>query len=224
MGVASHLNIRIEEYDARIRTFVPTYEEMISAAAGVLRLLQNRSPTILDLGIGPGELAERCLAVCPDGTMIGIDIDPAMLEVARKRLAKRSAPRLIKGDFREIALPHCDAIVACIALHHVRSAEEKRELYKKCAQALRPGGLFVSADCFPAREPRLAQAHRELWLAHLEKSYSRAEAENHLTSWAGEDFYFPLLDELEWLRAAGLKTEVVWRQNAFAVIMGSRSS
>lgn len=222
MGVASHLQIKIEEYDARIRTFVPTYEEMISVAAEMLRLLREQAPTILDLGIGTGELADRCLTVHSDGQIVGIDIDPAMLEVARKRLEGHSMVRLIKGDFREVVLPPCNAIVSCIALHHVPSPEEKKQLYKKCAQALQPGGLFVSADCFPAREESLAKAQRESWLIHLRKTYSPPEAEAHLASWAGEDFYFPLSDELQWLQEAGFMTEVVWRQNAFAVIAGHR--
>jgi tRNA (cmo5U34)-methyltransferase len=222
MSVAAHLNIRIEEYDARIRTFVPTYEEMISTAAEILRLLRKQSPTVLDLGIGTGELADRCHTVHPAGQIVGIDIDPAMLEVARKRLEGRAAIRLIKGDIREVVLPPCDAIVSCIALHHVPSPKEKKRLYEKCAQALQPGGLFVSADCFPASEESLAKAQRESWLAHLRKTYSPAEAETHLASWAGEDFYFPLSEELQWLQESGLKSEVVWRQNAFAVIMGHR--
>lgn len=220
MSVASHLNIKIEEYDARIRTFVPWYEEMISLTAGSLRFLRKPAPTILELGIGTGELADRCLAVHPRAMVIGVDTDPAMLEIARGRLAKHSTAELIQGDFREVVLPPCDAIVSCIALHHIPSPEEKRQLYSKCAQALPPGGLFVSADCFPADEKRLARAQRESWLTHLMGTYERSEAEAHLAAWAKEDFYFPLSMEAEWLKEAGFKTEVLWRREAFAVIVG----
>ena len=75
-----------------------------------------------------------------------------------------------------------DAIVACISLHHVRTPEEKRRFYGKCHAALRRPGLLVTADCFPGAEPMLAAEHREAWLAHLERSYSRPEAEAHLLS------------------------------------------
>jgi hypothetical protein len=78
--------------------------------------------------------------------------------------------------------------------------------------------VLVTADCFPARDRRLAAEHREGWLAHLERSGSRAEAEAHLASWAGEDVYFPLADELDWLAAAGLGPEVLWREGGFAVV------
>lgn len=219
MSVSSHLNIRTEEYDARIRTFVPFYEEMLTAAAGILNLFRGKSPTIVDLGIGTGELAHRCLAVRSDANLIGIDIDPWMLNIAKVRLERTAPVNLVQGDFREVSIPQCDAIVSCIALHHVKSAEEKRRFYKRCARSLRPGGLFVSADCFPARDEELAMAQREAWLAHLGRTYSREESEGHLASWAAEDFYFPLPDELQWLQDAGFMTEIVWRRDAFAVLL-----
>ena len=36
MGVATHLGIKLSEYDARIRTFIPDYEEMLGVAAEVI--------------------------------------------------------------------------------------------------------------------------------------------------------------------------------------------
>src|SRR5688572_15924588 len=165
MSVASHLHIRIDEYDARIRTFVPYYEAMIAVVADALRLLDSAAPTIIDLGIGTAALAERCLAIRPDARLIGMDIDPAMLDAARVRLTGASRVELVTANFLEAPIPLCDAMVACIALHHVRVPEHKRAFYQSCARALRPGGLLISADCFPAREERIAARQRDAWLA-----------------------------------------------------------
>ena len=33
MGAASHLGIDLREYDSRIRTFIPGYDELLDAAA-----------------------------------------------------------------------------------------------------------------------------------------------------------------------------------------------
>ena len=222
MSVAGHLNIQVEEYDARIRTFVPHYEHMIGTAAESLRLLDIPAPTIVDLGVGTGALAARCLSVRPDARLIGIDLDPAMLGLASGRLAERSNVELRTGNFLESPVPSCDAIVACVALHHVSTPEKKQELYRTCARALRSGGLLVSADYFPARDERLAAQQRAEWVAHLEQFYSHADAVGYLESWAGEDTYFPLEDELGWLRAAGLLPEVVWRAQGFAVVAAGR--
>jgi len=218
MTVANHLHIPLDEYDARIRTFVPGYEELIGNAAGALRLVSAASPVIIDLGIGTGALAAACLELRSDASLVGFDSDPGMLKAADARLARFARVRLEEADFTAVDLPACDAFVACISLHHIRTPDAKRAFYAKCHHALRPAGIFVSADCFPARHAALATLQREAWLAHLEAGYGRAEAESHLASWAGEDVYFPLETELEWLRAAGFEPEVIWRRDGFAVV------
>ena len=59
MGVATHLGIKLADYDSRIRTFIPHYEEMLDVAAAAI---QPRARTIVDLGIGTGALSARCHA------------------------------------------------------------------------------------------------------------------------------------------------------------------
>jgi tRNA (cmo5U34)-methyltransferase len=218
MSVAGHLGIQVAEYDTRIRTFVPHYEQMLAIAAETLRLLDVATPTVVDLGAGTGALSAGCLAVRPDASLIGIDADPAMLEMARVRLAVHSGIELRVANFIGAAPPPCDAIVACLSLHHVSTPETKQRLYASCSHALTAGGLFVSADFFPARDAGLAARQRQHWVEHLERSYSRREALAYLESWAEEDTFFPLEDELDWLRDAGLNPEVVWRADGFAVI------
>lgn len=220
MGVAAHLGIRIDEYDARIRTFIPSYETMLDRAADTLTGLRRRAPVILDLGIGSGALAARCLSRVPDARVIGIDEDVEMLALAHARL--RSRTRTIAGSFLTTDLPRCDAIVASLALHHVRTPDMKRALYRRCAAALRSGGILVTADCFLARTARARTRHRAAWRRHLTRSYSASEASAFLRAWAKEDTYLALADERALLRAAGFATDVRWRRDSFAVITGTR--
>lgn len=219
MGVAAHLGIRIDEYDARIRTFIPSYEMMLDRAADTLTGLRRRA-VIVDLGIGSGALAARCLSRVPDARVIGIDEDVEMLALARTRLRHRA--RTIAGSFLTTDLPRCDAIVASLALHHVRTPDMKLALYRRCAASVRPGGVLVSADCYLARTARTRTRHRAAWRRHLMRSYSSAEASAFLRVWAKEDTYFALGDETELLRAAGFTPDVRWRRNSFAVITGTR--
>jgi len=222
MGVAEHLRIDLGEYDARIRTFVPGYDELITNAADALHFVHASSPTVVDLGIGTGALAAACLGIRPDASLIGLDTDAGMLEAARSRLAGFPRVNFVQADFLSAELPLSDALVACLSLHHVPTAAAKRAFYRKCHDALRPSGILVTADCLPGRERGVAARHRESWLAHLQESYSRADAEGHLASWADEDVYFALEDELDWLRSAGFATETVWRREGFAVIIAFR--
>ncbi len=223
MSVARHLGIELGEYDARIRGFVPGYGEMLAEAAGALARLAAPHPVIVDLGIGTGALAAACLAVRPGARLIGIDADAAMLEGARARLAALPGIELRQDDFTRAELPSCDAIVACLALHHVRTPEAKGALYRRCAATLRTGGCLVTADRFVG-EGSAADAERATWIAHLERTYSTAEAEEYLSTWAEEDVYFPLAQELRWIGEAGLEAEMAWRRDGFAVLVGRRIS
>jgi SAM-dependent methyltransferase len=218
MGVASHLGIRLDEYDARIRTFVPHYERMLEVVAETLGVLAGDAPTIVDLGIGTGALSARCIAVRPNAHLIGIDGDEGMLDAARVRLAGHASIDLIRADFLDHPIPSCDAIVASIALHHIRTPDRKKAFYATCRDALRPGGLLLTADAFPGTQPKLAARHHEAWLEHLMLSYSRIEAEEYLRAWSGEDVYLPLEDEVAWLRETGFATDIVFREDGLAVL------
>ena len=223
MSVATHLGIPLDEYDARIRTFIPGYEQMLDAAAQALRALAARAPAIVDLGTGTGALAARCLDVRSDARLVGIDADPGILAAARRRLAARAAvASFVQGSFLDTPLPNADAIVASLSLHHVRTRARKRQLYADCREVLAPHGLLVTADCFPSSDPRLAELERQAWRAHLRRAYSDAETDAYFAAWAAEDVYVPLEDELALLRAAGFVTDVPWRRAPFGVIVATR--
>jgi ubiquinone/menaquinone biosynthesis C-methylase UbiE len=222
MSVSNHLHIAIDEYDKKIRTFVPHYETMIGLIEDSVSLVRGPSPTIVDMGIGTGALANACLKTFPKARMIGIDLDAGMLDLAKRRLTSVSSVEYIHEDFCDIDLPQADAVVACVSLHHIRTPLEKQKLYARIFKALNKGGVFLSADYYPAVEPSLARRHRVTWLGHLQQSYSPSESEQFLQAWSGEDVYFPLEDELTWIQDAGFRPEVVWRKDGFAVMAGFR--
>jgi len=213
MSVASHLGIALDQYDARIRTFIPDYEEMLAAGAACV---PSDARTVVDLGIGTGALAEQTLKAARRATIVGIDSDAAILEVARRRLRRRA--RFVTGSFLTAELPRCDAVVASLALHHVRTRRAKARLYRKIARTLRSGGVFVTVDCHPAADRGLALAQRAAWAAHLRRSYGTTGARRFLAAWAQEDVYVPLEAEVRLIEQAGLRSAIVWRQGMFAVV------
>lgn len=220
-GASAHLGIRLEEYDERIRTFVPHYDEMLETVGAVVAELAPAAPRVLDIGIGTGALSARCLDARPAARITGVDSDPAMLEMARARLGATAVAGLHEGDFLGFEPPASDVVVASLALHHVADAAAKRALYARLRASLAAGGLLVVADCFPPSEPALRSAGMERWTAHLRRWYDAPEAEGYLAAWAREDTYFPLAEELAWMREAGLTVDVVWRRDLFAVVLGT---
>jgi len=218
MGVATHLGIKLGEYDAVIRTLIPHYQELISAAGAVVGTLAGRNPAVVDLGTGTGALAARILKARPTARVTGIDEDAGMLAMAGSRLEGRLTA--IHGNFERTPLPRCDVVSASFALHHIRTSRRKAAVYTRCFRALRRGGLMVSADCCLAATPALQHRHREAWLMHLRKRYSAARSAAYLRAWGKEDVYFTLDQEVTLLTEAGFGVEIVFRKDCFAVVVG----
>jgi tRNA (cmo5U34)-methyltransferase len=216
-SVATHLGITLSEYDRRIRSFIPHYDEMLDAA--VLPVDPNAG-TVLDIGIGTGALAVRCLRVAPGAALVGIDADPAMIAIIQQRLGGRAS--VICGDFRRVAFPRIDVAVSSLALHHVRTRPAKARLYRRIFRALSAGGVFVSADCCPADDHTVAALQERAWRAHLRQQYTSRETPSYFRSWQREDAYGSLNAEMQLFQAAGFRTEVIWRRGPFAVIAGHR--
>ena len=223
MGAAAHLGIDLGEYDLRIRTFIPGYEQLLEIAANALAaMVRRRSPVIVDLGIGTGALAAACLAAKPSARIVGVDEDEEMLAAARGRLGRKVAP--LRGSFETIDLPRCDAVVASLALHHIPTNERRRRLFRRVHRALRPGGVLIIADCYLAADARMRAADRAYWIAHLRRSYTARQSEGYLRAWAREDSYARLADEIRLLDRAGLSADVAGRRASFAVITAKKDA
>jgi ubiquinone/menaquinone biosynthesis C-methylase UbiE len=218
MSVAAHLGIKPGEYDKAIAALIPHYFALLDGAAHAVDVIARNAPAVVDLGTGSGTLALRILKVRPKARIIGIDEDAAMLDVACKRLRNRI--QTIEENFEQIRIPRCDVVSASFSLHHVATGGRKAALYKRCFTSLRPGGMFVSADCYLASSSTMQQRHRQAWLDHLKRTYTARKAEQFLRAWAREDVYFTLDREIELLKEAGFSVEVTWRQDSFAVLVG----
>ena len=57
MSVASHLDVTPAKYDARIRSLIPLYDELIAEVARALGHAGRPVRIVVDLGIGTGALA-----------------------------------------------------------------------------------------------------------------------------------------------------------------------
>ncbi len=224
--VLAHLGLRPREYDRTIRTFIPGYEEMLATVVRWLRGHLAPGGVVVDLGAGTGALSSAVLDAIPDARLELVDVDPTMLEVAGERLAPHAGRyRLRRTTFAE-PLPPCDAVVASLALHHVVTLPEKRELYRRIREALRPGGLLLVADAAVHEAGRARQRVFAEWSAFMQtQGISAAEAEAHFAQWATEDHYQPLVAELDALAAAGFPfPDCFWKEGPICVFGGFRDA
>lgn len=128
----------------------PFRPQFFAAFAGELRGCV--APKILELGSGPGFLAEYLLSQFPDATYHLFDFSPQMLELSRTRLARfagqisfHEGSFLAEDWWYPLPAPF-DAIVSMQAIHEVRQAERIPPLYGELVSLLREGGSVLIAD------------------------------------------------------------------------------
>lgn len=222
-SVSSHLQLRVAEYDELIRRLVPAYPAMRPVQLELLALaLPEGGGRVLDLGGGTGALAAAIAERFPAAEIEIWDTDPEMLGTARERCtAFGNRVRYVRRSFTD-PLPPCDAVAACIALHHVKDLSIKAGIYRNIFAALRPGGIFVNADTAVCAGPILRDHAFELWARSMApQGIDRPQALAHFASWANEDYYPPLITELGMLASAGFaEPECFWREAA-AVVFGA---
>jgi tRNA (cmo5U34)-methyltransferase len=222
-SVSGHLKLRVAEYDELIRRLVPAYPAMRPVQLDLVALgLPRRGGLVLDLGGGTGALAAAIAERFPSTSVEIWDTDPEMLATARERCAAfGERVRYVEKSFAE-PLPQCDAVAACIALHHVKDMAVKRAIYRNIFAALRPGGIFVNADTAVPATPALRDHAFRLWARSMAAhGIGEKEAYSHFASWAHEDYYPPLATELQLLADAGFaEPECFWREAA-AVVFGA---
>lgn len=221
-SVSSHLRIEIADYDRFIRTVIPGYDAMRTVQLELLAHCLPAQGRVLDLGGGTGALAAAVAGKFP-GVQVEIwDTDPTMLDVARARCAEfGERVNYVERSFAG-PLPKCDAVVACIALHHVKNLAAKTKIYANIRRALRRGGLFANADCTMSSAPNLRKASFRGWADFVRgQGFTASETRRHFAAWAKDDFYPPLGTELELLRKAGFnEPDCFWKDAPFAVFGG----
>jgi SAM-dependent methyltransferase len=156
------------DYPAEVRTALP--DEAMASFAGVDNpFAAGRLPVggrIVDLGSGGGfDCFVAAELVGPTGSVVGVDMTPAMLERAR-RVANRLALRNV--EFREgilEALPVADGWADVVISNGVLNlVADKARALGEARRVLRPGGVLQFADIAVEGEvPAPAKCDIELW-------------------------------------------------------------
>ena len=225
-SVEGHLKLNVADYDRLIRQLVPGYAAMREAHMALLRKLlpADRRTLVLDLGGGTGALAEAVADTLPHAEVEIWDIDRAMLGLARERCARfGDRVRTVERSFTE-PLTSCDAVVACIALHHLKDLTVKVAIYRNIFAALKPGGAFLNADLAVAASGALHEFTYAEWIrAMAPHGIDEPQARAHFASWAHEDYYPPLATELRLLADGGFADpECFWRELPCGIFGGMK--
>ncbi len=155
-------------YDAALIEGLP--DDLMASFAGVANPFHFGLPrpgeTVLDIGSGAGvDAIIAAKAVGPEGRVIGIDMTPEMLELARRNAATVRATNV---DFREGLMERlpvdAGSIDLVISNGVLNLTIDKYRAYQQVFRALRPGGRIQIADvCVDRPVPEKAKRDIDPW-------------------------------------------------------------
>jgi len=118
---------------------------------------------VLELGSGPGYLAEHVLERCPElASYTLLDFSEPMLALSRLRLSRFPRAALVQADFRTDAWVEAlsepfDCVVSMQAIHEARHKQHATGLYQRVHRSLGAKGSVLICDHTPLDDsPRSA--------------------------------------------------------------------
>ncbi|MFB6906946.1 class I SAM-dependent methyltransferase [Streptomyces sp. P11-1] len=174
-----------ESWDRQQEWYMPDREERFRVMLDMVEAVVGPAPRVLDLACGTGSITDRLLQRFPDATSTGVDLDPALLAIARGTFEGDDRVTFVTADLKDpewtARLPHTsyDAVLTATALHWLHS-EPLAALYGQLGKLVRDGGVFMNADrTIDPDTPRINAAER----AHRHAGMDRAKAAGAL-DWA----------------------------------------
>ncbi|MET8124463.1 class I SAM-dependent methyltransferase [Streptomyces sp. NPDC005065] len=174
-----------QSWDRQQEWYMPDREERFRVMLDMVEAVVGPEPRVLDLACGTGSITDRLLKRFPEATSTGVDLDPALLAIARGSFAGDERATFVTADLKDPEwverLPHdtYDAVLTATALHWLHS-EPLTTLYGQLAGLVRDGGVFMNADrMIDTTTPRINAAER----AHRHAAMDRAKAAGTL-DWA----------------------------------------
>jgi SAM-dependent methyltransferase len=128
----------------------PWRADFFAAIVHELVSLDVPSASVLELGSGPGFLAERVLQALPDVTYTLLDSSAAMQELARVRIGRSVGVQFVSADFKRDrwadGLGSFDAVATMQAVHELRHKRHAVALHQAVGGLLRRGSIYLVCD------------------------------------------------------------------------------
>ncbi len=221
-----------QTYDKMVSFMLPRCDWLRNELIGLLFADGREDKLIVDLGAGSGILLDMILARFPAAHGCWVDYSNDFGEIARNRLAQYSGrvafiDSALESSWETQLAERPDAICSMSAIHHLET-DEKRALYARCFDTLKPGGLFVNLDEMRTLYDESYIDTMQYWVDHCDGAHGDIPAElaEDYDSWQtrfakwrmrnidnadkpkakGDDIHEGYVEQMQWLHAIGFES------------------
>lgn len=161
---AAHWNFLTPYYEALARPFArPIWRRVTDEVV-------RRAPVggmVSDLGCGPGTLLRLIAEGRPDLQLHGIDVDPAIIAIAKEKNTHPSSQyHTASIDALPMGNASVDMATSTLMFHHL-AIETQRGAFREVRRILKPDGMFLLCDF---------SVPRRKWLTPIASTLLRIEA------------------------------------------------
>ncbi|AFZ19918.1 class I SAM-dependent methyltransferase [Allocoleopsis franciscana] len=225
MNIQQAFNAAAADYDRLRRILIPCFDDFYRTAVEIIPFERSAALKILDLGAGTGLYSGMVQSLFPNAEFTLLDLAPEMLEKAKSRFSKMGkSPKILIADYVESDWdsPY-NLVISGLSIHHLSDLDKKR-LYQRIYQALKPGGMFINADQVLGKTPPLEKRYRQQWLDSVRTLGISDEELKAAQKRMEYDRMATLEAQLGWLEAAGFQDVDCWYKNFSFAVFGGFSS
>jgi tRNA (cmo5U34)-methyltransferase len=224
-----------KQYIKMIDTAVPYRKDILLTIANIATTFAPRSPKILDIGCGHGDVTAEILNLEPQASMYMIDFSDEMIKLSKERF-KDNNFNILQYDLNNGIPPviesnKFDAIVSCFALHHIEF-ENRIPLYSSIIKLLKKNGLFINGDLFISDSITLEQWEFDNWIKYrqlqtkeklgIDIPYEEMKAKQIESNKRMGDKPGTIWDMKKDLEQAGFRyVDCPWKYQKFAIIVAT---
>ena len=136
------------EYDKKIKQTLPYYEEFYIQTIKLVKTVYESEINWLDVGCGTGKMGS---VVFDNGIELNrfvfCDSSEEMIRISKKRFASSDA-EFVVCDVRKLPYVKEFDVVTAIQVFHYLSSEDRKNVLKRCYEALKENGSLITFENF----------------------------------------------------------------------------
>lgn len=208
-------------YDVDRPKLVPAFDDLYGTAMRAIPFTPEAKIQILDLGAGTGLFGAMVAKAFPLAMLHLTDISEAMLAQAQQRFSGNPNVTYAVQDHSSLsAISEYDLVISALSIHHLEH-RDKRALFRKIYDALRPGGVFINVDQALAPTCSGEEQYEDKWLEDVKASGASESTVTQARERMREDRNALLADQLTWLEEAGFEDSDCWYKRFRFVVYGA---